>query len=74
MYQRDESSWRRRNEALKGKVFQDVGGSLTGQVTLNVFPLPCPTAALSPLRATQGKVDKQFPKLARYERYAGHLP
>lgn len=40
MYQRDESSWRERNEALKGKVLQDVGGFLFGEVKLNVFPFP----------------------------------
>lgn len=40
MYQRDEGSWRKRNEALKGKVLQDVGGFLFGEVKLNFFPFP----------------------------------
>ena len=32
MYQRDESSCTKRNEALKGKVFQDAGRFLFGDV------------------------------------------
>lgn len=40
MYQRDGGSWRKRNEALKRKVLQDVGGFLFDEVKLNFLPFP----------------------------------
>lgn len=40
MYPRDGGSWRKRNEALKRKVLQDVGGFLFDEVKLNFLPFP----------------------------------
>lgn len=75
MYQRDEGSWRKRNEALKGKVLQDVGGLFFcfffWWSETHFLSLLCQALhVFSPLWKTKGKKP---PKVARCYRYSCYL-
>lgn len=63
MYQRHEGSWRKRNEALKGKVLQDVGGFFFGEVKLIFFPFFAKHRMFFFLPCERLKEKKKCPKL-----------
>lgn len=64
MDQREEGSWRERNDAFRRKVLQDVRRFLFREVRLNFFSCPG-RSMLSLLPMIKEEVEKKFPKYAK---------